>query len=180
MVFYINKPSCFMKIQIPSIKYLKVKFLCTLLGLLSFFFAANAQTHIGSLTDNASGPSLLDTRSVFVSGNYAYVASHGSNALEIVDITNPAAPVHKSKIVDGAGGALLNYPNSVYVSGNYAYVASTGSNALEIVDITNPAIPVHKGSASLVDINGGQGPQSVYVFGNKAYVACYTSQSLEI
>ena len=90
----------------------------------------------------------MDPFSVYVSGNYAYVASFDSNALEIVDVSNPANPVHKGSISNGAGGALLNGPVSVYVSGNYAYVASMASNALEIVDVSNPANPVHKGSIS--------------------------------
>ena len=63
------------------------------------------------------------------------MASYSSNALEIVDISNPAAPVHKGSLANGAGGALLNQPISVFVSGNYAYVASFSSNALEIVDL---------------------------------------------
>ena len=88
---------------------------------------------------------LLWPHGVFVSGNYAYVASGNSDALEIVDVTNPASPVHKGVITDGTDGARLLKPTSVYVSGNYAYVTSINSNALEIVDITNPASPVHKG-----------------------------------
>ncbi len=101
--------------------------------------------HKGNLV-NGGGALLLNPRGVYVSGNYAYVASAGSNALEIVDITNPATPVHKSSISNGVGGALLSNPQSVFVAGNHAYVASYGSNALEIVDVTDPAAPVHKGS----------------------------------
>jgi hypothetical protein len=63
------------------------------------------------------------------------VASALSNAFEIVDVSNPAVPVHKGSVVNGAGGALLNYPVSVYVSGNNAYVASGMSNALEIIGL---------------------------------------------
>jgi hypothetical protein len=144
--------------------------------------------HKGCITDNSisgSGALLNDPDSVYVSGNYAYVASVGSNALEIVDVTNPASPVHKGSIVDatGTGGALLNDPHSVYVSGNYAYVASYDSNALEIVDVTNPANPVHKGSIVDATGTGGallNGPQSVYVSGNYAYVASANSDALEI
>ena len=32
---------------------------------------------------------------VFVSGNYAYVANNLGNALEIIDVTNPASPLKK-------------------------------------------------------------------------------------
>ena len=56
----------------------------------------------GALLD---GPAVLD-----VSGNYAYVPSWRSNALEIVDVSNPAAPVHTGSIKDGAGGLSLKLP----------------------------------------------------------------------
>ena len=51
--------------------------------------------HKGSITNGAGGALLSTPRSVFVAGNHAYVASSASNALEIVDVSNPANPVHK-------------------------------------------------------------------------------------
>jgi len=139
--------------------------------------------HTSAITNNTGAltPFFRSPQSVFVSGNYAYVASSTSDALEIVDISNPAAPVHAGSIVNGAGGALLDAPRFVFVSGNYAYVASGTSDALEIVDISNPAVPVHAGS--IVDGAGGallDNPQSVFVSGNYAYVASSTSDALEI
>ena len=139
--------------------------------------------HKGSLSDGGSGAPFLDNPyAVFVSGNHAYVASAGSNALEIVDVSNPASPVHRGSIVDGSGGALLNWPVSVVVSGNYAYVTGYYSSALEIVDVTNPANPVH-----LTSINDGGGfvpclslPTSVFVSGGTAYITSAGSTALEI
>ena len=112
---------------------------------------------------------------------HAYVASSESGALEIVNVTNPAAPVHKGSITHGTGGALLSYPRGVFVSGNFAFVASTASNALEIVNVTNPAAPVHKGSIT----NGAGGailsfPRSVFVSGNYTYVTSWSGNALEI
>ncbi len=133
--------------------------------------------HKGSISNGAGGALLSSPQGVFVSGNYAYVASSGSNALEIVDVTNPSAPIHKGNISNGAGGALLSSPQSVFVSGNYAYVASYISSALEIVDISNPAAPVHKGSLSNANLSNAQ---SVFVAGNYAYVASPGSNALEI
>ncbi len=143
--------------------------------------------HKGFLKNGIGGALLKGAYSVFVLGNYAYVASRGSNALEIIDVTNPVAPVHKSSLVDGVGGAKLLGARSVQVVGNYAYVVSSGSNALEIVDVTNPAAPVHAGS--LVD-GISQAPYlnlptSVYVVNNYAYItsngnSANTTNSLEI
>jgi hypothetical protein len=134
----------------------------------------------GRISDGAGGASINFPYSIFVSGNYAYVASYGGNALQIVDITNPTTPLPKGKLING-GSALLVQPNSVFVSGNYAYVASGGSNALEIVNVTDPANPVHAGS--ITDGTGGAAltaPNGVYVQGSYAYVVSRNSFSLEI
>jgi len=103
-------------------------------------------------------------------GNYAYIVSLG-NTLEIVDISNPKAPIHKGNLKDGDGGALLGSPYSIDVVGNYAYIACMNSNALEIVDISDPTAPVHKGS--IVDGQGGAMLNQAFrvsVVGNYAYV----------
>jgi hypothetical protein len=136
--------------------------------------------HRGRLGNSAGGSVMANPNSVFVSGNYAYIAVYSSNALEIVDIST-STPVHKGKLVHGTGGALLTNPRSVFVSGNYAYVAVGGSNALEIIDVSNPANPVHKGS--ITNGTGGAAlstPYQVYVSGNYAYVASNGSNALEI
>ena len=140
----------------------------------------SSPVHKGSLKNGTGGALLDGPTHVQVVGNYAYVASYGSNALEVVDITNPTVPVHKSSITNGAGGALLNGPHGVCVSGNYAYVVSAISNALEIVDISNPATPVHKGSITN-GVGGAQllNPTSVVVSDNSAYVVS-SSNALEI
>ncbi|MCZ8216892.1 MAG: hypothetical protein O9262_11665, partial [Cyclobacteriaceae bacterium] len=54
-----------------------------------------AQNHVGSITNGDGGALLNGANSVFVSGNYAYVLS-ASNALEIVDISDPTEPFHVS------------------------------------------------------------------------------------
>ena len=134
--------------------------------------------HVASISDGGD-VKLNGPRSVFVAGNYAYVVSGLSNALEIVNVSNPAAPVHAGSISNG-GDVKLNGPTSVFVAGNYAYVTSIYSNALEILDVSNPAAPVHAGSIS----NGGEvklnGPRSVFVAGDYAYVASSNSNALEI
>ncbi len=96
--------------------------------------------------------------SVYVSGNYAYVAD-GSSGLQIIDISDPANPTVKSTY-DTPGHAW-----DVFVSGNYAYVADRDTGLL-IIDISTPTSPTLKGT---YDTPGyGEG---VYVSGNYAYVA---------
>ena len=140
--------------------------------------------HKGSLLDGggATPPFIKNPYSIYVSGNFAYVADNYWGALEIVDVSNPAAPVHKGSLSDGGGVApYLASPYSVKVSGNYAYVVDNFYNALEIVDVTNPAAPVHK--SSLTNGTGGaqlNGPYSVFISGSHAYVASYRSNALEV
>jgi|GEM_PF-2337413 len=140
-----------------------------------------APVHKGSISNGTGGALLFSPQDVVVSGNYAYVTSAGSNALEIVDVSDPANPVHKGRIKDESGGAWLYTPNNVVVSGNYAYVTSWGDNALEIVDVSNPANPVHKGR-----IKDGtskavlKGPIGIFVSGNYAFVASFYGNALEI
>ncbi|WP_319642262.1 PGF-pre-PGF domain-containing protein [Methanovulcanius yangii] len=115
--------------------------------------------HKGSIVNGEGGALLDNAQGVFVAGDYAYVASYVNGALEIVDISDPARPVHKGNLSLGFG------PKSVYVSGNYAYVANYNQYSLQIVDITNPAVPM------LVSFFGfPSNPWDVFVAGNNAYV----------
>ncbi len=96
--------------------------------------------------------------SVYVSGDYAYVAydSSGLAVTDISDPTNPGTPVY----ADTIGSA-----HNVYVSGDYAYVAD-GPSGLAVIDVsdpTNPGTPVYENTTGRAI--------SVYVSGVYAYVA---------
>jgi outer membrane protein assembly factor BamB len=142
----------------------------------------------GSLVNGAGGALLDGAHGVFVKGTRAYVASTTSDALEIIDVSNPASPSHLASVANGAGGALLDGAWSVYVYGNYAYVASRDSNALEIINIANPSSPAHV--ASVVNGTGGYlnlgSPSGVFVANNSAnqrtyaYVVSTGTNSLQI
>lgn len=141
--------------------------------------AGNHATEIIRTVRVDNGAKISRPQSVAVSGNYAYLVSE-DNALEIVDVTDPAHPVHRSSILHGDSGAVINSPKSVFVSGDYAYIVSYG-NALEIINISNPLLPVHTGI-----LNNGEGganinhPISVFVSGNYAFIALYGGSALEI
>ena len=131
--------------------------------------------HLASLSSGTGGALLTQPKSVFVSGNYAYVASFGSNALEIIDITTPAAPTHQSSLT-------VNNASSVFVRGSYAYVTcGSSTNELQIIDVSDPTSPFLAGSIG--DGAGGallNNPVSVFVSGSYAYVASAGSDALEI
>ncbi len=69
-----------------------------------------------------------------VSGGVTYALVSGST-LNIIDVTNPLAPVLLSTF------ALSGYGEGLGVSGDYAYIA-VGSSGMQIIDITDPANPV--------------------------------------
>ncbi|HWN82202.1 MAG TPA: hypothetical protein VNM87_08920, partial [Candidatus Udaeobacter sp.] len=74
------------------------------------------------------------SQGVAVSGTHAYLAADLAG-LQIVDISNPSAPV----LVGGID--LHDRAYAVAVNGSYAYVAAFHSG-LQIVDISNPTTPV--------------------------------------
>jgi hypothetical protein len=94
---------------------------------------------------------------VQVVGNYAYVTD-GYSGLQIIDISNPTAPILKGSYnTHGASG--------VQVVGNYAYVANFSFGGLDIIDISNPTVPIFRGSYNT------HGAYGVQIVDNYAYVA---------
>ena len=86
-----------------------------------------------------TGDGLIDEpNSVFVSGNYAYLANgsggDGTQGLWIVDITDKENPEKKSFVP-------TTNAKTVAVSGNYAYVADE-DGGLRVIDVSNKSAPV--------------------------------------
>ncbi|MCE9585013.1 DUF5011 domain-containing protein [Candidatus Nomurabacteria bacterium] len=127
-----------------------------------------------------TGTKLNQPKSVFVSGNYAYVVSESSNSLEIIDISSPENPKHRSSISHGANGLALSSPKSVFVSDDYAYVVSY-SNNLNIFDVSDPISPTLVGTISNGDGNAGlDKPIYVLVVDDYAYVVSFGGHNVEI
>lgn len=130
----------------------------------------------------AGAPNYLSAPyNVFVSGNYAYVASVGDSALVIIDITDKTSPVLEG-VISGAGAPnYLDSPTDVVVSGNYAYVTAGSDNALTIIDISDKTSP-----AFVSKISGAGAPNylssavGVVVSGNYAYVAALGDAAIVI
>ena len=89
---------------------------------------------------------------------YALVANYVDNIVQVIDITEPAAPGHVRDIRSGTGSWLVPRIVAADVevfasSGSmYALVADAAGNAIRVADITEPAAPEHLG-----DIPGGPG-----------------------
>jgi hypothetical protein len=110
-------------------------------------------------------------------GNYLYIIDQvsdiqtyeGSEALYIVDITDPSAPTLKTTYT------LRGNPRSVVVSGKYAYLSyNTPSADIEIIDISNPLAPLPVGSITSAGLNG------IWVHGSYLYMTNTTSDDLQI
>lgn len=110
---------------------------------------------------------LLDSpNQIIVRGDYAYVLSDESNALEIIDISDPLLPKHTGSIQEIGAGLVLSGPQAFDVVGDHAYIGNYRANSLEVIDVSDPANPVPAGRLE----NIGRS-RSVKVSGNYAYVA---------
>ena len=97
-----------------------------------------------------------------------WVASYASNAVEGINISNPASMTHVCSIADGAGGAELSEVHSIVKKGNYLLTACRAGGAFEVIDITTPSSPTHSAK-----ITGLAGPTDVKYINNVAVVSAY-------
>ena len=104
-----------------------------------------------------NGAQGVDT--VVISGmTYAVVPGSADNGVQIVNITNPAAPTAVSSVFNNSGGfdALVGAHDviTVNVSGRiYAIVTGYDGDSVQIIDITNPSNPLP--AASIFDGKNG-------------------------
>ena len=167
------------------VNWVELIVLCVLFCLNPAAVLANDPTHVAAITGAGAPNYLNDPRSVYVSNNYAYVASPGSNSLSVFDISGIAGGTitHKAAITGAGAPNYLGGANSVYVLGDYAYVASPSVNALSVFDISDVANGniTHKAA-----VTGAYAPNfldsanCVYVSGIYAYVASPGDNSLTV
>src|SRR5262249_44185733 len=74
------------------------------------------------------------------------VAVMGAAGIEVVGLSNPAAPLVRG-VYNTVGFATAVALNN---AATYAYVADGGNGHLQIVNISNPSLPTLAGSLSLV------------------------------
>jgi hypothetical protein len=102
-------------------------------------------------------------KAVYVSGSYAYLATHGDQDLWIVNISDPQNPTPVGNCI------LPQDAFDVYVREPYAYVADY-SSGLYILNVSDPAHPSLAGNLET--------PYQIYgvnISGNYAYLAGYNS-----
>jgi len=116
---------------------------------------------------------------VEVSWNYAYVTAYGSNAIEIIDISDSANPVHVSSITM-TNSVKLYWAYWLKISGNYLYVASYSDDDIEIINISDPVNPVHVTNIANKASRKLNWPRWLDIVGNYLYVASYVDDALQI
>ncbi len=134
----------------------------------------NNPTIVGQVVDSTL---LAGSRSVFVSGNYAYVAAEGDDSMRIIDISNKVLPVIVGGFKDQPNG-MLDAARTIYVVGNYVYITSYYNNSLRIFDVSNKTNPVMVGALKddtrLFHISG------LAVSGRYAYVTIYDTNIFSV
>jgi hypothetical protein len=117
--------------------------------------------HRGSLARTAGVSYLNGPYDLAISPDrkYAYVASYRGGTLDVIDVSNPSAPVYVTRLGDGDGGARLSLPTSVALSRSLAYVTSEGRGALDVVALDSiPATDITVASSgkisSIFNLNG--------------------------
>ena len=136
-------------------------------------------------------PRWIATTTTGSGSTYALVASYLDNAVQIIDVTDPANPVPAAAIHDGEGGfEALAGGNVVAVTkiggSTYALVASYLDNAVQIIDVTDPANPVpaaaiHDGEGGFEALAGPFDIEVIEVSGSTyALVACWLDGAVQI
>ncbi len=125
---------------------------------------------------------LSGATAVGVIGKYAYVTAELSNALEVVDISNPASPAH----VTALQGQTFMSPTAVAVaSQSYLYVGA--DNTFQIIDsnIADQTKPKLLGALKDGDVINQQTAHlkgsyhGIAVDGNQAYVTSFLNGGLD-
>jgi len=137
----------------------------------------NAPAHVGTLYNGQPvGLTLIAPNDIFLSGSNLFVTCPTDDSLQILSLTNPAAPTFVGEYVSSAN---IDYPEAVFVSGNYAYVAnSSGTDGVSIINVSTRAFvaKMSNGSRGFVFNN----PNDVFVDGNYAYITSRDNNSLVI
>lgn len=125
-------------------------------------------------------PTLLDqATNIEVSWNYAYITSYGSNAIQIIDISNSSLPVHAASIAM-SNTNKLNWAYDLLVDWNYLYVASYIDDDIEIIDISTPTAPFHVTNIANSASTKLNWPRWLDINGNYMYVASYSDDAIQI
>ena len=122
---------------------------------------------------------VVDVEIVQISGRtYAVIAAWTDSGVQVIDMTDPAAPVPVAAITDGVGGFTeLGGAEAVAITQifakTYAVVAAISDDGVQIIDVSDPAAPVPvaaitDGFDGFTELDGARGVTTPQIFA-KAY-----------
>ena len=144
----------------------------------------------GDIFDELDGARGITTTQIG-SSTYALVTSAIDDGVQIIDITNPAAPTVTSSVSDGVGGfdeldGAHGITTTQIGSSTYALVTSAIDDGVQIIDITNPAAPtvtssVSDGVGGFDELDGAHGITTTQI-GSSTYalVASFQDDGVQI
>ena len=108
-----------------------------------------------------------DIETVYVDGRvYGAVAAYDEDAVQIIDLTDPANPKFVHELLDGEDGfeapeGPIDVEVAVISGRTYAVVAAYDEDAIQIIDLINPDFPiptasVHRGDVFVADEDIGR------------------------
>ena len=136
-------------------------------------------TAAGSIT-NSSSAKLDEPRSVAMfesdSRTYAAVAARTSNAVQLLDVTNPSNVTAAGSITNSSSAKLDSADDiAIFESGGrtYAAVAALASDAVQLLDVTDPSNVTAAGSITNSSSVKLHGPTAIAMFesGGRTYAA---------
>ena len=132
------------------------------------------ETTLSQVSSLSNSSSMGLAWSIYVSGDYAYVASGSNDSLTIIDIADKSAP---RQIASLTNTSSMDGANSVNVLGDYAYVAS-GGGSIAIIDISEKSNP--RQTADLTNTTSMYWFGLAYVSGDYMYKPSSLRDSLTI
>lgn len=163
----------------------------------NYAYAISATTYTIDIFDisNPNNPTYVNTipndfisqpKAMTFDGDHLFVASYGSNAIVVYDVSGlPSTVSHVTNIDDNGFGSqpFLKKPTYVYANGGYLYVAAQGNGVdaptLQIIDASNGS-PVGYLQDGMGDVPFLDGVKSIVISGNYLYLASYTNSKLEV
>jgi hypothetical protein len=106
-----------------------------------------------------------------IHGRYCYCACEANKTVDVVDVTNPHAPVIAGQITTG------RWPKWLYARGRYLFVgeADSGVGQVQVFDINNPVSGLAVGTIPV-----GDHPYGMWGQGRYLYVVSYMDDSFRV
>ncbi|MBT4153807.1 MAG: hypothetical protein HOE53_04105 [Candidatus Magasanikbacteria bacterium] len=119
-----------------------------------------------------AGPLLDNIQDIAISGRYLFAVSSFSDALSIIDISNPADLQH---VTSTLLGTTLNTASSIEIEGKHAYIGTAdGTPSIEVVDISDVRTP-----STVESFTGVSGVMRSFVL-SRNYIYALSGLTLDI